>query len=161
MHSACHQFFSHRKQLRSCRLKCDEKECRDRNYSALGKCPSRKWNRNTVNVPAFQERGTLPSSDKPSKRLAPKLGRINGLKAGVNKNADDPSGTPGTQTFESVRPAEFYSCNRTSRQNVRWPHRAEPYVPAAAAFFVFFSAPLACSPSFFDLRAFFSAASSI
>jgi hypothetical protein len=35
---------------------------------------------------------------------------------------------------------------------------AEPYVPAAAAFFDFFSAPLDCSPSFFDLRVFFSAA---
>ncbi len=52
--------------------------------------------------------------------------------------------------------------NKKSGQHVRWAHRAEPYVPAAAAvFFVFFSAPLACSPSFFDLRAFFSAASSI
>jgi len=36
------------------------------------------------------------------------------------------------------------------------------YVAAAAAFFfVFFSAPVACPSSFFDLRAFFSAASSI
>jgi hypothetical protein len=49
--------------------------------------------------------------------------------------------------------------DKKSGQNVRLTHRAEPYVPAAAAaFFDFFSAPLDCSPSFFDLRVFFSAA---
>jgi hypothetical protein len=51
---------------------------------------------------------------------------------------------------------------KKSGQHVRLAYRAEPYLPpAAAAFFDFFSAPLACSSSFFDLRAFFSAASSI
>ena len=31
--------------------------------------------------------------------------------------------------FQSVWPAELHSVNSKHGQNVRWPHRAQPYVP--------------------------------
>jgi len=66
-----------------------------------------------------------------------------------------------TQTFQSCAQWSFTPLQQKREQNVRLAHMAEPYVLAAAtAFFDFFSAPLDCPPSFFDLRVFFSAASS-
>src|SRR6185295_16223127 len=48
MHPPCHGFFASRKTLRSCCLKCSGEIRRHRNHSALGKWPSRKWNRNAL-----------------------------------------------------------------------------------------------------------------
>ena len=152
MHSACQPFIARPKLMGACHLKYDTRNYRGQIYSEPGKCVSRKWNWSTeflvcapsgVSLRCFHWRGRarcrvpfLMTETTRPKHLCGITHSLRGIGALVwDTTARVPPTLRGGQ--------------------------AERYVAAVLAFFDFFSAPLACSSSFFDLRDFFSAFSSI